>query len=96
MALSYPTPIVEFVRRAGLTIGALGACLAVVPAAAWAQNAPPKPETDCGLTAMCPRDSTVASHGHAPSWVVALILLAVVVTLLAVAYRLIVARVARN
>ncbi len=82
-------------RRAGLTIGALGACLVAVPAAAWAQNSPPKPESDCGVTAMCPRDSPVGSHGHAPSWVVALVLLAVVVALLAVAYRLVVARLAR-
>lgn len=79
-------------RPAGFTIGAFAALFAVVPVTAWAQNSPPKPESDCGVTSMCLRDPVVTSHGHAPSWLVALVLLAVVVIVLAAAYRFVVAR----
>lgn len=62
------------------------------PAAAWAQNSPPKPESDCGLTRMCPRDPAAAAHSSAPGWFVALILLVVLAGVLAVVYRVVLAR----
>jgi len=80
------------VRSAAFTVGTLAAWSCGVPVSAWAQNSPPKPESDCGVTTMCLRDPAVTSHGHAPSWLVALVLLAVVVVVLAVAYRFVVAR----
>jgi hypothetical protein len=82
----------ESVRPAVITAAALVGCLAGAPATAWAQNSPPKPDSDCGLTSMCPSDHTVVSSGHAASWVVALLMLVVVVAVLTVAYRVIVAR----
>jgi hypothetical protein len=62
----------------------------VVPAAA-AQNAPPKPESDCGLTEMC-RRVTNAGETHVSGRVVELLLFAVVVALVALGYRITVAR----
>jgi hypothetical protein len=82
----------ESVGRAVFTATALAVCLAGAPVTAWAQNSPPKPESDCGVTSMCPSDRIVAPSGHAASWVVALFLLVVVVAVLTVAYRVIGAR----
>jgi len=80
------------VRRAGFVVGALATWCAGAPAAAWAQNSPPKPETDCGVTSMCAHDPAAAAHSTTPSWFVALILLVVLAAVLAVVYRVVVAR----
>jgi hypothetical protein len=61
------------------------------PPVASAQNAPPKPATDCGVTAICPEQTQHVSH-QAPLWAVELIMFALLVVVLLVAYRLVLGR----
>ena len=56
-----------------------------------AQNAPPKPATDCGVTAICPEPTQHVRH-QAPLWAVELIMFALLVAVLLLVYRLVLGR----
>ena len=57
-----------------------------------AQNAPPKAETDCGVTAMCASPTPPAAHHGTPMWTAELLMFVVVLAALAAAYRLLLGR----
>jgi hypothetical protein len=57
-----------------------------------AQNSPPKPESDCGLTRMCLQPVAPAGNDPAPSWVAELVIFAVFVLIAGLAYRLLLTR----
>ncbi|HMC71850.1 MAG TPA: hypothetical protein VKJ07_22015 [Mycobacteriales bacterium] len=59
--------------------------------ATWAQNAPPKPSTDCGVTAICPQPTQHVTH-PAPLWAVELIMFGLLVVVLLLGYRLVLRR----
>ena len=55
---------------------------------AVAQNSPPKPESDCGVTRMCLTPTAPAHHDQAPLWAVELIIFGVAVVIAVLVYRL--------
>jgi hypothetical protein len=65
---------------------------AMIAPAASAQNAPPKPATDCGVTAMCPGPTQPVGSDQAPLWLVELAMFVGIALLLLLGYRLLLAR----
>ena len=84
-------------RRGVQQVGFAGSARAAAPAgsaqtpATWAQNAPPKPSTDCGVTAICPQPTQHVTH-PAPLWAVELIMFGLLVVVLLLGYRLVLRR----
>ena len=58
----------------------------------WAQNSPPKAESDCGVTSMCSTPTTPAAHHATPMWTAELLMFAAIVAVLLLAYRLLLHR----
>jgi hypothetical protein len=59
---------------------------------AFAQNSPPKAESDCGVTSMCGTPQTPVAHHGTPLWATELLMFAVVAAVLVLAYRLLLGR----
>lgn len=55
-------------------------------------NAPPKPATDCGVTAMCPVPVSAHHDAGVPLWAAEIVMFALLLAVAAVAYRLLLAR----
>jgi hypothetical protein len=55
---------------------------------AFAQNSPPKAESDCGVSSMCTTPTTAVVHHGTPLWAAELVMFVVVVAVLLLAYRL--------
>ena len=58
----------------------------------FAQNSPPKAESDCGVTSMCGTPQPPAVHHGTPLWATELLMFAVLAAVLVLAYRFLLGR----
>jgi hypothetical protein len=78
-------------RLRGLVRSMVVGLVLAASAPAYAQNAAPKNESDCGVTTMC-TTPVPAPPGQVPVWAVELLMFGVLVLLAFVGYRLMLAR----